>query len=200
MNKEQLHAWMQKTYELIDEHRDELSELDQAVGDGDHGVNMSRGFKAVVDGLAESEEESVSAILPKIGTTLVSKVGGASGPLFGTAFMRMSAAFKTDDNAWEEGLRKASDGIAQRGKASPGEGTLLDVFDPVAQFVAEKGIDWAEMEKVARAGMEQTKELEVKRGRGALLGERSIGHLDPGAVSSYYLFHALALIMKGEDA
>ncbi|WP_078393820.1 dihydroxyacetone kinase subunit DhaL [Shouchella patagoniensis] len=199
MNKEQLDSWMKKTYQLIHEHKEELSELDQVVGDGDHGVNMDRGFKAVVDGLAEWGEESVSATLQKIGTTLVSKVGGASGPLFGTAFMRMSIAFKEDDHAWRDGLEKATDGIAKRGKASPGDGTLLDVFDPVAKSVAEHGVDWSEMETVAKQGMEQTKEFVVKRGRGALLEERSVGHLDPGAVSSYYLFHALAIVMKGAE-
>ncbi|WP_054705854.1 dihydroxyacetone kinase subunit DhaL [Bacillus sp. JCM 19041] len=199
MNKEQLSAWMKKTYQLINEHKEELSELDHVVGDGDHGVNMDRGFKAVVDGLAEWKEDSVSATLQKIGTTLVSKVGGASGPLFGTAFMRMSVAFKEDENAWKDGLNNAVEGIAKRGKASPGDGTLLDVFDPVAKSVEEKGLDWSEMERIAKTGMEQTKEFVVKRGRGALLEERSVGHLDPGAVSSYYLFHALALVMKGDD-
>ncbi|MBM7633248.1 dihydroxyacetone kinase subunit DhaL [Geomicrobium sediminis] len=200
MNSHQVQQWMETTLSLIKENETTLSELDQTIGDGDHGVNMVRGFQAVVDEFPNWEQENTSAVMQKIGTTLVSKVGGASGPLFGTGFMRLGAAFKSEEGAWADGLTKAAEGIAQRGKVSVGDATLLDVWDPVAKVVQAKGTDWAEVERAAQDGMNGTKQLETKRGRGALLKERSIGHLDPGAVSSYYLFHALVQTMtKGEN-
>ncbi|MFB4161147.1 dihydroxyacetone kinase subunit DhaL [Geomicrobium sp. JSM 1781026] len=198
MTTEQLHEWMKETYELIQNNKEELSALDQAVGDGDHGTNMNRGFQTVVEELPNWEGETFATTLQKIGMTLISKVGGASGPLLGTGFMRLSASFKDEVN-WGNGLESASEGIAKRGKAEVGEATLLDVWSAVGESVREHGLDWDRVADVSRDAMERTKALEAKRGRGALLGERSVGHLDPGAVSSYYLFQALARVMKGAD-
>ncbi|MBB6450410.1 dihydroxyacetone kinase-like protein [Geomicrobium halophilum] len=203
MNVEQAKQWLRQTSARLSEHKDELSTLDHALGDGDHGVNMHRGFQAVVEGLDEWEDLSLSSLMQKVGSTLVSKVGGAAGPLYGTAFMRMGAAWKgieqVNGSAWSEGLSKAVEGIAQRGKTSTGDGTLLDVWSPVAEAFTEGEPSWDNIESAAYKGMEATEEMVVKKGRGALLGEQSVGHIDPGAVSSYYLFQELANTMKAGE-
>ncbi|QQK77939.1 dihydroxyacetone kinase subunit L [Salicibibacter cibarius] len=203
MNNEQAAQWMRQTAEKLVEHKDELSKLDQFVGDGDHGVNMERGFRAVVENLDDWKDLSLSQLMQKIGSALVSNVGGAAGPLYGTAFMRLGTAWtdvdQVDGPAWMSGMAKAVEGIAQRGKAQAGDGTLLDVWSPVAAILDENEPDWKKIEDAAQTGMEETESMVVKKGRGALLGEKSVGHLDPGAVSSFYLFQALAKTMdEGE--
>ncbi|QDI91799.1 dihydroxyacetone kinase subunit L [Salicibibacter halophilus] len=200
MNNEQAAQWMRQTAKMLAEHKDELSKLDQAVGDGDHGVNMERGFRAVMEGLDEWQDLALSQLMQKIGSTLVSNVGGASGPLYGTAFMRLGSAWKEVDHvdgpAWVSGMAKAVEGIAQRGKTQAGEGTLLDVWSPVAAMFDENEPDWKKIEDTAKKGMKETENMVVKKGRGALLGEETVGHVDPGAVSSFYLFQALANTMN----
>ncbi|QQK81602.1 dihydroxyacetone kinase subunit L [Salicibibacter cibi] len=200
MNSEQAAQWMRRTAKKLVEHKDELSKLDQFVGDGDHGVNMERGFRAVVERLDDWRELPLSQLMQKIGSALVSNVGGAAGPLYGTAFMRLGAAWKderqADGPAWMSGMTKAVEGIAQRGKAQAGDGTLLDVWSPVAATLDENEPDWKKVEEIAKKGMDETEDMVVKKGRGALLGEKSVGHLDPGAVSSFYLFQALAKTMN----
>ncbi|SDI45696.1 dihydroxyacetone kinase subunit DhaL [Natribacillus halophilus] len=203
MDSKQAKQWMQKTAIRMEAEKDELSALDQALGDGDHGVNMARGFRAVEESLDEWDELSLSQLMQKLGSTLVSKVGGAAGPLYGTAFMRLGAAWKdvhqVDGEAWMSGMAKAVEGIAQRGKTQAGEGTLLDVWSPVAATFTASEPDWKKIEAEAKKGMEATEDMVVKKGRGALLGEKSVGHLDPGAVSSYYLFQELANLMKAGE-
>lgn len=204
MNTTQLKQWLTELAAVIEDNRDELSKLDQALGDGDHGINMHRGFQAVLSELPNiKEEDEPAALLQKVATILISKVGGASGPLYGTAFLRMSAACKgkqtLDDETMVVALKQAAEGIAQRGKVAPGEGTLLDVWSTVANEAKETGMDWNQLEASAREGMEATKDMVVKRGRGAILGEQSVGHIDPGAVSSYYLFKTLCNTIKAGE-
>ena len=184
------------------EHRQELTDLDQAIGDGDHGINMSRGFKAVMEKLPTVEDKSIDEILKSVGMTLVSTVGGASGPLYGTAFMKAGMATKGKEALADEDVIKALDeavgGIQFRGKAEKGEKTILDSMIPAIDAIKEcinKGKTMAaaliEAEKAAWAGVEYTKTIIATKGRASYLGERSIGHQDPGATSMAYAFQAL---------
>ncbi|MBC3804760.1 dihydroxyacetone kinase subunit L [Acetobacterium fimetarium] len=184
------------------EHRQELTDLDQAIGDGDHGINMSRGFKAVMEKLPTVEDKSIDEILKSVGMTLVSTVGGASGPLYGTAFMKAGMATKGKEALADEDVIKALDeavgGIQFRGKAEKGEKTILDSMIPAIDAIKAcinegKTMEAAliEAEKAAWAGVEYTKTIIATKGRASYLGERSIGHQDPGATSMAYAFQAL---------
>ena len=184
------------------EHRQELTDLDQAIGDGDHGINMSRGFKAVMEKLPTVEDKSIDEILKSVGMTLVSTVGGASGPLYGTAFMKAGMATKGKEALADEDVIKALDeavgGIQFRGKAEKGEKTILDSMIPAIDAIKasiNEGKTMAaaliEAEKAAWAGVEYTKTIIATKGRASYLGERSIGHQDPGATSMAYAFQAL---------
>lgn len=196
--------WMEYANEKIQANKEYLTELDQAIGDGDHGINMSRGFQEVMAKIADSEYEHVSDVLKDVSMTLLSKVGGASGPLYGTAFLRMSTALKgkaeIDVAAMVSALEAALEGIKMRGKAEKGDKTLVDVWEPVIAYLkTETAIDLAGLETEAKRAFEATKELKAIKGRAAYLGERSIGHLDPGSASSYYIFAALSEVFQEGD-
>ncbi|MGG0717102.1 dihydroxyacetone kinase subunit DhaL [Robertmurraya massiliosenegalensis] len=198
---QQVLNWLEKTNEKIQRNKEYLTSLDQAIGDGDHGINMSRGFQEVMSKTSATSYNSVSDLLKDVAMTLLSKVGGASGPLYGTAFLKMSMAVKgkepIDKQALEDALEEALNGILQRGKAQLGDKTLVDVWTPVVNFLKEHtGIEGHQLEEVAKNAMESTKEVMAKKGRAAYLKERSIGHLDPGSVSSYYLFASLAEVLQ----
>lgn len=201
---QQVLNWLEKTNEKIQRNKEYLTSLDQAIGDGDHGINMSRGFQEVMSKTSATSYNSVSDLLKDVAMTLLSKVGGASGPLYGTAFLKMSMAVKgkepIDKQALEDAFEEALNGILQRGKAQLGDKTLVDVWTPVVNFLKEHtGIEGPQLEEVAKNAMESTKEVMAKKGRAAYLKERSIGHLDPGSVSSYYLFASLAEVLgEGE--
>jgi dihydroxyacetone kinase-like protein len=180
------------------EHRVELIQLDRAIGDGDHGENMDRGFQAVLAALEASTPDSPAAVLKLVATTLVSKVGGAAGPLYGTAFLRASTAVK--DRA-ELGpadvvaaLTAALGGVVARGKAEPGDKTMVDALDPAVR--AAKGGTAAEVlsaaADAAAAGADATVPLVARKGRASYLGERSADHMDPGARSTALLLRAFA--------
>ncbi|GGA91927.1 dihydroxyacetone kinase subunit DhaL [Ornithinibacillus halotolerans] len=193
--------WMEKSNDSIQANKDYLSSLDRAIGDGDHGINMARGFQEVVSKLTTSDYQTVSDVLKDVSMTLLSKVGGASGPLFGTAFLKMSTTVKgmekVDANQLGEAFQEALNGIKLRGKANKGDKTLVDVWEPVVEFFkSSDSIDANALAEVAKQAMESTKELEARRGRAAYLKERSIGHLDPGSVSSYYIFTALSEVLQ----
>lgn len=195
-------AWMQKANEYMQHNKQSLTRLDQAIGDGDHGINMTRGFQAVVDKLSVTTYTSVSELLKDIAMTLLSNVGGASGPLYGTVFLRMSFACKNkeriDQTVWTKGLLEAVSGIKQRGKASFGEKTLLDVWEPVATYMKEnEQLHATHIREVAHDALETTRERLATKGRAAYLKERSIGHLDPGAMSSYYIIRAFTEVLEG---
>lgn len=185
---------------VVAEHRVELIQLDRAIGDGDHGENLDRGFKAVVAKLDESTPDTPGGVLKLVATTLISKVGGAAGPLYGTAFLRAATAVgdATDLGSAEvlEGLRAALGGVVARGKAEMGDKTMVDALDPAVQ-AAEKAGDsvaglLAAAADAAAVGAESTVPLVARKGRASYLGERSAGHLDPGARSTMLLLRSLA--------
>ncbi|WP_028783902.1 dihydroxyacetone kinase subunit DhaL [Thalassobacillus devorans] len=195
--------WMTKANQKIQDNKDYLSSLDQAIGDGDHGINMARGFDAVMNKLGNNDYEQVADVWKESAMTLMSKVGGASGPLFGTALLKMSMAVKgeaeVDDKTFVEALEDALAGIKQRGKAEEGEKTMIDVWAPVVEKMNEaQTVEAGVLRDTAESAMEATKDIVATKGRAAYLKERSKGHLDPGSVSSYYLFAALAETLEGE--
>lgn len=189
---------------VIAEHRDELVELDRAIGDGDHGENMKRGFSAIVSSLDSLAPDTPAAALKMAATTLISKVGGAAGPLYGTAFLRASTAIggasELDAAAVVSGLRAALEGVQSRGKAVEGDKTMVDALIPaVAAAEQAAGTEGADIAAVLTAaadaaakGAESTVDLVARKGRASYLGERSAGHLDPGARSTALLLGALA--------
>ncbi len=187
-------AWLRRSAQALREQRQYLTDLDSAIGDADHGINMDRGFTAVLDKLPTVAEADIGAILKTVGTTLVSTVGGASGPLYGTAFLRagMALAGKQELEPADAllGLNAALEGIMARGHAQRGEKTMVDALAPaVDAFKAqvESGADLTEAlraaAEAAEAGAQATIPMLATKGRASYLGERSIGHQDPGATS-----------------
>jgi dihydroxyacetone kinase-like protein len=195
-------AWLQRAGTALHEQREYLTSLDAAIGDADHGTNMDRGFKAVLDKLPSVAEADIGTILKTVGTTLVSTVGGASGPLYGTAFLRagMALAGKQDLEPADlaTGLSAAVEGIMARGKAQRGEKTMVDALSPAldalqARIAAGAGQDEALRAALAaaEAGMTATIPMLATKGRASYLGERSIGHQDPGATSATLLLRTM---------
>lgn len=197
-------AWARRWIELsaadIAEQRDYLVDLDRAIGDGDHGENMDRGFKAAVEALGQAQPASVAEVLKTVAKTLMSTVGGAAGPLYGTAFLRASKAAgdgDLDGAGVAAVIAGALDGIQARGKATTGEKTMVDAWTPAleaARAAAESGSDPAAVLEAAataaEAGAAATEPMRATKGRASYLGERSIGHLDPGAVSTSLILRA----------
>ena len=199
--------WVRLSADSIAEARDELTELDRQIGDGDHGANLDRGFAAVrtkVDGL---EAENVGDVLKVVATTLMSTVGGASGPLYGTAFLRAAKVTGIPDlnaHAVVALLEGALEGITSRGSAVVGEKTMVDAWSPAvdaAEAAAGSGAAPAEVLEAALAAAEEgaasTVDLIATKGRASYLGERSRGHLDPGARSTVILLSAAAEAARG---
>jgi dihydroxyacetone kinase-like protein len=182
-------------------HADELTSLDQAIGDGDHGLNMKRGFDAVLATLPGMADKTLPEMLKGIGTTLVMKVGGASGPLFGTFFMEFGKALP--EQPARADLVAASDqaiaAVKVRGRSEPGQKTLLDVLVP-AHLVLAGGGDASAVAAEATQAAERTIPMLAIRGRASFLGERSIGHMDPGSRSASLLIGAAAAALDGEAA
>jgi dihydroxyacetone kinase-like protein len=184
---------------VVAEHRDELVQLDRAIGDGDHGENLRRGFTAIVAKLDESTPDTPGAVLKLVASTLISKVGGAAGPLYGTAFLRaataVSDATELDAEQVAAALRAALGGVVARGKAVIGDKTMVDALEPAAT-AAESGGSVAERlaaaADAAAAGCASTEPLVARKGRASYLGERSAGHIDPGARSTALMLRSLA--------
>ena len=199
--------WIELAAAQVAEQRDYLVDLDRAIGDGDHGENMDRGFKASVEALGQAQPASVAEVLKTVAKTLMSTVGGAAGPLYGTAFLRASKAAgdgELDGAGVAALIAGALDGIQARGKATTGEKTMVDAWTPAleaARAAAEAGSDpVAVLEAAAtaaEAGAAATEPMRATKGRASYLGERSIGHLDPGAVSTSLILRA-ALRAAGE--
>ena len=186
----------------IEEQKDYLTKLDQPIGDSDHGINMARGFSEVEKKLGALEGKSSGDILKAVGMTLVSTVGGASGPLYGSAFMKAGAAaggkneLSIDD--FLEIAKAAIDAVAQRGKSTVGEATMLDAMVPSLEAMAAARKEGAAAKEVldagvkaAWAGVENTKGMVATKGRASYVGERGIGHQDPGATSYSYMLEAI---------
>ena len=179
--------------DAIAAHADELTALDQAIGDGDHGLNMKRGFEAVRAETDAISAKPLSDALKAIGTKLVMTVGGASGPLYGTLFLTLGKEWPGEPAraTLAETFKKAVDAVAARGKSQPGQKTLLDVLYPVQEALAA-GKSAVDIAAVADAAAQATVPMKAIRGRASFLGERSIGHMDPGAHSSALLVRAVA--------
>ncbi|EAG8120118.1 dihydroxyacetone kinase ADP-binding subunit DhaL1 [Listeria monocytogenes] len=182
--------WLNDFGERVQENKQLLSDLDQAIGDGDHGINMARGLSELKKVFTEKEPADLKDVFKTAGMTMVSKVGGASGPLYGTAFLNMSKAVDAD-TIDAVGLTKVIEagleGIEKCGKSHAGEKTMIDVWEPVVHALHQEDLT----DDVVDAALQKTKDLKATKGRASYLGERSIGHLDPGAYSSALLFHAM---------
>lgn len=175
--------WIELAAAQVAEQRDYLVDLDRAIGDGDHGENMDRGFKAAVEALGQAQPASVAEVLKTVAKTLMSTVGGAAGPLYGTAFLRASKAAgdgELDGAGVAAVIAGALNGIQARGKATTGEKTMVDAWTPALEAARA----------AAEAGAAATDPMRATKGRASYLGERSIGHLDPGAVSTSLILRA----------
>lgn len=186
LTHEQAKRWLLNFHRKVTENKAYLSDLDQAIGDGDHGSNMARGTDAVKDKLESVTEDSLEAVLKQAAMALISKVGGASGPLYGSAFMAMAKTAK-ETSELSTLIEAGLDGIKHRGKADVGDKTMIDMWQPVATALHEDALSISTIDQA----LEDVKPLKAKKGRASYVGERSIGALDPGAVSSGYLFTAL---------
>lgn len=182
--------WLNDFGERVQENKQLLSDLDQAIGDGDHGINMARGLIELKKAFADKEPTDLKDVFKTAGMTMVSKVGGASGPLYGTAFLNMSKAVESetiDSVGLTKVIEAGLEGIEKRGKSHAGEKTMIDVWEPVVHALHQEDLT----DDVVDAALQKTKDLKATKGRASYLGERSIGHLDPGAYSSALLFHAM---------
>jgi dihydroxyacetone kinase-like protein len=193
-----LQRWLSQFGTLVAEHRDELTALDAAIGDADHGSNMDRGMSAVVAGMAG---DTVSGLFKQAGMTLVSTVGGASGPLYGTLFLRFGLAAGEVESLtpaeFAAAFRAGLDGVVARGKAEAGDKTMFDALEPAVSAleagVAKPFVDTLKSAAAAaEAGRDATIEMLAHKGRASYLGERSVGHQDPGATSAALLVLAAA--------
>jgi phosphoenolpyruvate---glycerone phosphotransferase subunit DhaL len=187
--------WMRRFAGEMGEHRQELVRLDTAIGDGDHGTNMDRGMRKALEKLDGAEQADPGAVLKTVAMALVSSVGGAAGPLYGTLFLQMGTALSGQEEvdlagfaaAWRKGL----EGVQARGKAEPGDKTMVDALVPAIEAL-EEASDLSEglraATRAAEEGMRATTPLVARKGRASYLGDRSKDHQDPGATSTYYLF------------
>ena len=194
--------WIARVAATIADQTDYLTQLDSAIGDADHGVNMNRGFAAVTEALADYEAGTVGDLLVRVGTTLVSRVGGASGPLYGTAFRAVGKQLteSTVDGAQlAAALRAGLEALQKLGAAVPGDKTIVDAYVPAIealQSAVDAGDDLATATAAAASaaeeGMRGTIPMQARKGRASYLGARSVGHQDPGATSTWLIFRSLA--------
>jgi dihydroxyacetone kinase-like protein len=191
--------WMSAFAEEMAEHRQELVRLDTAIGDGDHGTNMNRGMQKAMEKLGGAQPADPGAVLKTVAMTLISSVGGAAGPLYGTLMLQMGNAMAGQDDVDLAGFaaawQKALEGVRARGKAEPGDKTMVDALTPAVEAL-EQASDLDDGLKAAvqaaEQGMNATTPLVARKGRASYLGDRSAGHQDPGATSTYYLFKSAA--------
>jgi dihydroxyacetone kinase-like protein len=199
----QVLGWVEAFSSIAAENREYLTRLDAAIGDADHGINMDRGMKAVRAKLDGLEGDDIGALLKTVGMTLVSTVGGAAGPLYGTLFLQMGVATagksELEPEDWAAALDAAVKGVQMRGKAEPGDKTMVDALIPARDSFSAAVAERASFEEALRRsaeaaekGMLATTPLVAKKGRASYLGERSAGHQDPGATSSQLLVKAAA--------
>ncbi|MGB9673104.1 MAG: dihydroxyacetone kinase subunit DhaL [Anaerolineales bacterium] len=201
ISKEDIIQWIKNCAQAISEKRDYLVELDSAIGDADHGINMERGFNAVIAKSPEFSNQDIGAILKTVGMTLVSTVGGASGPLYGTFFLqlgqKLAAKQELSLTEWISAFEVAVQGVIARGKAQAGEKTMLDALIPALEALLNAqsaGLNIPEAlvkaTDAAEQGMLATIPMQARKGRASYLGERSIGHQDPGATSAFLIIKA----------
>ena len=203
ISREAVLDWITALAGAIAAERDQLTQLDAAIGDADHGANMDRGFQAVLGKLPGVADKDISAILKTVGMTLVSTVGGAGGPLYGTLFLQMGSATAGKPELtladWATALQAGVDGVVMRGKAQPGDKTMVDALVPALAALQAAAAEGAGLEEAlrrsaaaAREGMLATVPLVARKGRASYLGERSAGHQDPGATSAHLLLATAA--------
>ena len=206
MNSSQYLAWIEQSAAALSAAQDELTALDTAIGDGDHGLSIQRGFHKVAEKLHGQEGQDLGSLAKSTGMTLLSSVGGASGPLYGTLFLKAAPALngKTDlDTATlAQAIADGVAGLAARGQAVVGDKTMIDVWQPAAAALQQAAADGADLATasakaaaVAQEAAESTIPLVAKKGRASYLGERSAGHKDPGAASSAIILHVLAEVL-----
>ncbi|BAY61251.1 dihydroxyacetone kinase subunit L [Calothrix brevissima NIES-22] len=208
VSQEQILQWLQLFAREIEQNKAYLTELDAAIGDADHGINMDRGFKKAIAQLPTVADKDIGSIFKAVSMTLISTIGGASGPLYGTWFLRASTEVTGKQELNEQDLLKllqsGLNGVLSRGKAQLGDKTMIDVLSPAvvafAQVVNEGGNTVTALQQAVTAaeqGMKNTTPMLAKKGRASYLGERSIGHQDPGATSAYLLLKCLLMVING---
>ncbi|WP_236738668.1 dihydroxyacetone kinase subunit DhaL [Chroogloeocystis siderophila] len=206
MTKEQILQWLEQFADAIAQNKEYLTQLDAAIGDADHGINMDRGFQKVASQLPKLAEQDISSVLKTVSITLISSVGGASGPLYGTFFLRASTAVAGKQELSNEDLasllQAGLDGVLQRGKAQLGDKTMIDALSPaVTAFTQAIGQGKTTSEAIQQAtaaaeqGMQATIPMLAKKGRASYLGDRSIDHQDPGATSVYLMLKSLSEVL-----
>jgi phosphoenolpyruvate---glycerone phosphotransferase subunit DhaL len=196
---DQVRDWIRRFADEIAEHRMELVRLDTAIGDGDHGTNMDRGMKKAVEKLDGTDGGDIGGDLKTVGMALVSSVGGAAGPLYGTLFLQMGTAAAGKDeldlDGWTAAVEAGVKGVQSRGKAEAGDKTMIDALLPAVDALKEGGDIGEALTRSAAAaeeGMKATIPMEARKGRASYLGPRSVGHQDPGATSSALLLRTAA--------
>lgn len=211
ITRDDIIEWIKAYAQVIRENKNYLTQLNSDIGDADHGVNMDRGFQAVLGKLPGVSDKDIGAIFKTVGMTLVSTVGGAGGPLYGTFFLQAggASADKMELNLqdWASALEAATNGVIQRGKAQPGDKTMVDALLPAVQALKDASasqISLAEALKqsadAAEEGMKATIPLVARKGRASYLGERSAGHQDPGATSSFLMLDTAAKIWSRNES
>lgn len=207
ISREKLISWLEKLSAVMKENKDLLTELDAAIGDADHGINMDRGFGKVLQKLDFVKEQDLGTIFKTVGLTLMSSVGGASGPLYGTFFTKAGMVLADKDEMDRADLvaflKAGIEGLVQRGRAVQGDKTMYDVWAPVRDTVETAVEGGASLKdiltaavKAAEKGVQDTIPLQARKGRASYLGQRSIGHKDPGAVSSCLMIRTLQQILN----
>lgn len=210
VTKNQIVQWLQAFATELEENKNYLTELDAAIGDADHGSNMDRGFKKVMSQLPGVAEQDIGSILKTVSMTLISSIGGASGPLYGTLFLRASTAIAGKQELTEEEmlefLQAGLDGVLGRGKAQLGDKTMVDTLSSAVnafqQAVGEGKKTLEAMQQAvlaAEQGMKDTTPMLAKKGRASYLGERSVGHQDPGATSAYLMLKSLLATLESSS-
>ncbi|MBC2850738.1 dihydroxyacetone kinase subunit L [Cetobacterium sp. 8H] len=196
---------VEKVADVINQEKDYLSELDRVIGDSDHGINLSRGFQKLIEEKDSLKDLNCSDFFNKIAMVLISNVGGASGAIYGTGLMKVAQSLKGKENLDLDTVIIASDamlaGIKMRGKAEAGEKTMLDTIVPSVEALKQNkdkefSVILENVELAAKTGMESTKDMLATKGRASYLGERSIGHIDPGAMSSYLIIKTICENLK----
>ena len=199
-------AWLTKLGDVYEHNKEHLTDLDSAIGDADHGINMARGFKAVKDMVSQTPPATIAAAFKATSMTLIKSVGGASGPLYGSLFMKMAPAVPAENQmplaVFVKALEEGVEGVKKMGKSTTGEKTMLDAWEPalealrqaVAQNLPNKEA-FAKAAQAAEKGMQSTIPMLATKGRASFLGERSIGHQDPGATSTYLMLKTLSEVL-----
>jgi dihydroxyacetone kinase-like protein len=203
MDLAQLTTWIREYARVIGENAQFLTDLDASIGDADHGINMDRGMTAVISALDEGAPADMSALCKQVGMTLVKSVGGASGPLYGTFFLRMAGALGADQSVdaadFAKALRAGVEGVVQRGRAEAGDKTMFDALAPALDALdaalaagSSLAVALADATVAADNGRDATESMVARKGRASYLGQRSVGHVDPGATSAAMLIAAAA--------